>query len=242
MILQDLPFLIINKINLLLMILFNLYNQLRLHKLLEKEYINYSLNKLKAHGVIVTPTDTFYGISCDAFDSLAVDKIFKIKKRPKDQLLPVLISEKNELNRLGVKNNEIIDILTDNFWPGALTIILKSEAQFPNTIQDDLGFVGFRVPDISFTRNLIKELGNPITGTSANISGKKESKDISVIKNYFQKGEIDFYVDLECGKAKYSSTVIKIIDNKFSIIRQGAIMKKEIIKKVPKLIYSEDLL
>jgi L-threonylcarbamoyladenylate synthase len=206
--------------------------------LLEKEYINYSLNQLRSHGVIVTPTDTYYGISCDAFDSIAIDKIFKIKRRQKKQLLPVLISEKSELNELGVKTNKIIDLMTDYYWPGPLTIILKSERRFPNTIQDNLGFVGFRVPDISFTRNLIKQLGNPITGTSANISGKKESKDISVIKNYFKDGEIDYYVDLECGEANSSSTVIKLIDNKFSIIRQGEIAKEEIIKKIPSLIFS----
>ena len=206
--------------------------------MLEKEYINYSLNQLRSHGVIVTPTDTYYGISCDAFDSIAIDKIFKIKRRQKKQLLPVLISEKSELNELGVKTNKIIDLMTDYYWPGPLTIILKSERRFPNTIQDNLGFVGFRVPDISFTRNLIKQLGNPITGTSANISGKKESKDISVIKNYFKDGEIDYYVDLECGEANSSSTVIKLIDNKFSIIRQGEIAKEEIIKKIPSLIFS----
>jgi len=206
--------------------------------LLEKEYINYSLNQLRSHGVIVTPTDTSYGISCDAFDSIAIDKIFKIKRRQKNQLLPVLISEKSELNELGVKTNKIIDLMTDYYWPGPLTIILKSERRFPNTIQDNLGFVGFRVPDISFTRNLIKQLGNPITGTSANISGKKESKDISVIKNYFKDGEIDYYVDLKCGEANSSSTVIKLIDNKFSIIRQGEIAKEEIIKKIPSLIFS----
>ncbi len=206
--------------------------------MLEKEYINYSLNQLRSHGVIVTPTDTYYGISCDAFDSIAIDKIFKIKRRQKNQLLPVLISEKSELNELGVKTNKIIDLMTDYYWPGPLTIILKSERRFPNTIQDNLGFVGFRVPDISFTRNLIKQLGNPITGTSANISGKKESKDISVIKKYFKDGEIDYYVDLECGEANSSSTVIKLIDNKFSIIRQGEIAKEEIIKKIPNLIFS----
>lgn len=206
--------------------------------MLEKEYINYSLNQLRSHGIIVTPTDTYYGISCDAFDSIAIDKIFKIKRRQKNQLLPVLISEKSELNELGVKTNKIIDLMTDYYWPGPLTIILKSERRFPNTIQDNLGFVGFRVPDISFTRNLIKQLGNPITGTSANISGKKESKDISVIKNYFKDGEIDYYVDLECGEANSSSTVIKLIDNKFSIIRQGEIAKEEIIKKIPSLIFS----
>ena len=206
--------------------------------MLEKEYIDYSLNQLRSHGVIVTPTDTYYVISCDAFDSIAIDKIFKIKRRQKNQLLPVLISEKSELNELGVKTNKIIDLMTDYYWPGPLTIILKSERRFPNTIQDNLGFVGFRVPDISFTRNLIKQLGNPITGTSANISGKKESKDISVIKNYFKDGEIDYYVDLECGEANSSSTVIKLIDNKFSIIRQGEIAKEEIIKKIPSLIFS----
>ena len=64
--------------------------------MLEKEYINYSLNKLRSHGVIIVPTDTYYGISCDAFDSIAVDKIFKIKRREKNQLLPVLISDKTK--------------------------------------------------------------------------------------------------------------------------------------------------
>ena len=204
----------------------------------EKKYINCSLTKLRSHGVIVVPTDTYYGISCDALDSIAVDKIFRIKKRRKNQPLPVLISEKNQLNEFGVKRHRGLEKLMDCFWPGPLTLVLKVEKQFPKTLQDDLGFVGFRIPDISFTRNLITELGNPITGTSANISGKKESKNISVVKDYFKEGQIDYFVDLKCGKAKSFSTVIKINENNFSIIRQGIIMKDEIINKIPELIYS----
>ena len=204
----------------------------------EKEYINYSLTKLKSHGVIVVPTDTYYGISCDAFDSIAIDRIFTLKKRKKNQPLPVLLSDRDQLNKFGVKRNKDLDKLIDCFWPGPLTIVLKVETKFPSTLQDNEGFVGLRVPDISFTRNLIKELGNPITGTSANISGKKESKNISVVKSYFKEGQIDYFVDLKCGKNKKASTVIKIMGNKFSIIRQGIIMKNEIITRIPELNYS----
>ena len=85
--------------------------------------------------MIIVPTDTYYGISCDAFDSIAVDKIFKIKRREKNQLLPVLISDKNELQKLGIKNTKTLNFLTDNFWPGPLTIILKTEKNL-NTLID----------------------------------------------------------------------------------------------------------
>ena len=107
-----------------------------------------------------------------------------------------------------------------------------SSIGIPKEINNDSGFLGVRVPDHSFAVDLIKDLGQPITGTSANISNFPPSKDINEIKSTFGSN-ISNYVDLPFGKETLSSTVIKIDNNNvIDILREGPITIEDINKEI----------
>ena len=96
---------------------------------------------------------------------------------------------------------------------------------FPEgTVKDD-GWVGFRIPNLEFTRDLIRIIKKPVTGTSANISNFPETKDLGILKNSLNEKNIGKFVDINCGPEDLPSTVLKLDKNKIKIIREGPISK-----------------
>jgi|TARA_Y100000817_G_scaffold273587_1_gene233399 L-threonylcarbamoyladenylate synthase len=180
----------------------------------------------------ILPTDTFYALSVRANSSLAVKRLFEIKKRDLNKPVPILISSLNDISNYCDTSSETLQKLANKFWPGPLTIVLPLQGGIPKEINNDSGFLGVRVPDHSFAVDLIKDLGQPITGTSANISNFPPSKDINEIKSTFGSN-ISNYVDIPCGKETLSSTVIKIDNNNvIDILREGPITIDDINKEI----------
>ena len=124
-----------------------------------------------------------------------------------------------------------IDRLISKFWPGPLTLILETDYDFPEGTVKDKGWVGFRVPDLKFTRDLIRMFNRPLTGTSANISNFPETKDLDILKNNLKGKNIGKFVDINCGSENLPSTVLKIDRSKIIIIREGPI-SKSLIKSI----------
>jgi len=122
--------------------------------------------------------------------------------------------------------------VSNHFWPGPLTIVLPLTGTLPKILNNDSGFIGVRVPNHTFTLELLKKLNKPLTGTSANISGSPPSKDVNVIKTLFQN-DVERIIDIKCGAEELSSTVIKIDNNEgLTVLREGPISKDEIFKVV----------
>ena len=147
-----------------------------------KNELESSFNLLKKGEIIAMPTDTFYGLSCDPFNKNAVENLFTLKDRDKSKPLPLLISNKNDLLKFDVNFFDFEPIL-DAFWPGPLTIVVKTNYDFLEGMVKSDGYVGFRVPKLKFANDLMNLMKSPLTGTSANISGQPETKDINVIKD-----------------------------------------------------------
>mgnify|MGYP001399421947 FL=1 len=194
-----------------------------------KNELKDSFNLLKKGEIIAMPTDTFYGLACDPFNKNAVENLFKLKERDKSKPLPLLISNKNDLLKFGVKYLDFEPIL-DAFWPGPLTIVVKSNYNFLHGMVKNDGYVGFRVPKLKFAIDLISLIGAPLTGTSANISGCPETKDINVIKDSLDLNFIKKVVNISCGDEKNVSTVIKLSSNKIKLLRKGPIDFNQIIE------------
>ena len=174
--------------------------------------------------IITIPTDTFYGLACDATNVEAVEELFKIKERELNKPVPILIADSKDLNNFNAKSIAA-DKLISKFWPGPLTLILQTDYDFPEgTIKDD-GWVGFRIPNLEFTRDLIRIIKKPVTGTSANISNFPETKDLGILKNSLNEKNIGKFVDINCGSEDLPSTVLKLDKNKIKIIREGPISK-----------------
>ncbi len=166
---------------------------------------------IKKGGIVIFPTDTVYGIGCRFDNSESAEKITKIKNRPKNLPFPVLVANKNQLENYATIT-PLAQNLIEKYWPGALTIVLKSK---------DGNVTGFRMPNSKLVLDLISLSGIPIIGTSANFHGKNtaanfEQLDPDLIKlaDYVLKGD--------CSGGK-ESTVVDATGKGIKIIRQGAI-------------------
>lgn len=183
---------------------------------------------LKKGDIIAIPTDTYFGLACDPFNEDSLKNLFKLKHRNTDKPLPLLIADKHDLLKFGIDFSDFQSIL-DAFWPGPLTIVIKTDYNFKEGMVKNSGFVGFRVPNLNFTLDLINNFGSPLTGTSANLSGKPETKDINVLKDSLDLNNIKKIVNLSCGNEESASTVIKISKDKIKLLRDGPVKYKQII-------------
>lgn len=171
---------------------------------------------ISSGGVLVYPTDTLYGLGCDATSKEAVEKIYSIKKREGKKPLSILVSDFGMVKKycdVPPAHSKILHELL----PGPYTFILSLREKLP--VSDTLQ-AGVRVPEHMFMRQVAKELGVPIVTTSANVSGEKDAAELAGVNP-----EIAAAADLllDGGKCKYAqgSTVIDLVQMK--VLRKGAV-------------------
>jgi len=183
---------------------------------------------LKKGGVIAFPTDTVYGLGADAFNATAVERIYEIKKRPRHQQLPLLIADIKQLTTLANPIPEIAWFLASRFWPGGLTLVLPKTDSLPVYLASG-PTIAVRVPNHPVCLALIQHLGNPIIGTSANISGQPSVLTAEEVGQQLG-GKIDFIINGgECPGGK-ESTVVDATHEPPVILRQGIMPSDEIDK------------
>jgi L-threonylcarbamoyladenylate synthase len=183
---------------------------------------------LQKGGVIAFPTDTVYGLGADAFNSTAVEKIYEIKNRPKYKQLPLLIADVKRLATLADPIPEITWFLARRFWPGGLTLVLPKTDSVPAYLASG-STIAVRIPDHPVCLALIQHLGNPIIGTSANISGQPDALTAHEVRQQL-RGKIDFVINgSKCPGGKVS-TVVDVTRESPIILRQGLIPSHEIDK------------
>jgi len=178
--------------------------------------INNCITTLKKGGVILYPTDTIWGIGCDATNKKAVEKIKKIKKRQDDKSFIVLVDTLSQLRNITKKN---YNIKNDSKKP--TTIIYPKVYGIANNILANDGSCGIRVVKDIFCQKLIKKFGVPITSTSANISGNKNPKNFSEVDIHILNN-VDYIVNLRREEfMENPSRIIKINNlDKIEIIRE----------------------
>ena len=198
-----------------------------------KEAIQAALEVLRNGGVILYPTDTVWGIGCDATDPEAVAKIYSIKKREDSKSLVLLASDMDmscryvkEVPEMAIQLVEVNDKPMTIIYPGAIAgekDVMKADrrALAFNTVAED-GTVGIRIPMMDFCQQLVSRFGRPIVSTSANISGEATPKKYAEISEEI-KSAADHIVDpsLEKGATGQSSSIIKVgLDYSIEIIRK----------------------
>ena len=204
--------------------------------------IQKALEVLRSGGIILYPTDTVWGIGCDATDPAAVAKVYEIKKRADSKSLVLLASDMDmvcryvkEIPEMAVQLVGVNDKPMTIIYPGAVTgsaPVVSGEAgmAFPkadrhclayNTVAED-GTVGIRIPMMDFCQQLVAKFGRPIVSTSANISGEPTPKKFAEISDEIRDA-VDYIVDpsLEKGSTGQSSSIIKVgMDYSIEIIRK----------------------
>ena len=198
-----------------------------------KEEIQKALEVLRKGGIILYPTDTVWGIGCDATDPAAVARVYEIKRRSDSKSLVLLASDMDMVSRyikevpeMAIQLVEVNDKPMTIIYPGA--VVGSSENPKAdryclayNTVAED-GTVGIRVPMMEFCQQLSFRLGRPIVSTSANISGEATPKKFAEISQEI-KDAVDHIVDpsLERGATGQSSSIIKVsLDYSIEIIRK----------------------
>ncbi len=181
---------------------------------------------LKAGGVAVVPTDTVYGLACDAFNADAVEKLFLIKERDREKAIPVFVTDRGMLEQIARIDEPLATVLF-NFWPGALTAVLAAQHVFPEALLAGTLTVGVRIPNYSFILDLIRGYGKPLAVTSANKSGTDSSTRIARVAQDFQEGiGPDLLINAGDLPESAPSTVIDCTKTPPVILREGAISKK----------------
>lgn len=188
-----------------------------------QEEIQKALEVLKSGGTILYPTDTVWGLGCDATNPEAVEKIFKIKKRQEIKSLIVLIDNENKLNRYLKDIPEMAYDLIDN-TDKPLTIIYPGAKNLAQNAIDNDGSIGIRIPLNSglFCVKLIEKFGKPIVSTSANLSGEPTPYSFKEIDERILH-EVDYVVNLcqqETTRVKPSSIIKLELNGEFKIIRK----------------------
>jgi len=195
------------------------------------EAIDQAVAVLRKGGVILYPTDTVWGIGCDATDPEAVAKIYSIKKRSDSKSLVLLASDMDMVSRyikevpeMAIQLVEVNDKPMTIIYPGALAGTSQEKSPYAlayNVVAED-GTVGIRVPMSRFCQRLVSKLGRPIVSTSANISGEPTPKNFAEISDDI-KSAADHVVDssLDVESTGRPSSIIKLgLDYSIEIIRK----------------------
>ena len=178
-------------------------------------------------GLIAYPTDTVYGLGCNPFDADAVDRLVKAKERVKGSL-PILVSSFSEAERIG-EINDMSAALARRFWPGPLTLVVQTRNDLPAKVTDNSQLVGLRIPNHEATMRLILESGGAIVGTSANISGQRS---LSTAQEVLRElgGRIDLVLDGGHTILSRESTVVRIVGDEITVLREASISRDDILK------------
>ena len=197
------------------------------------EAIQKALEVLRSGGIILYPTDTVWGIGCDATDPEAVAKVYAIKNREDSKSLVLLASDMDmicryvkEVPEMAVQLVEVNNKPMTIIYPGAISgekgnMKADRRALAFNTVAED-GTVGIRIPMMDFCQQLVSKLGRPLVSTSANISGEPTPKKFAEISEAIRSA-VDHIVEpaLERGATGQSSSIIKVgLDYSIEIIRK----------------------
>jgi tRNA threonylcarbamoyl adenosine modification protein (Sua5/YciO/YrdC/YwlC family) len=175
---------------------------------------------LRNGGLVIIPTETVYGIAANNENNKTIERLYEIKKRPKDKPFSLHLSSKENVEKYAVDILPVAYRLMDKFWPGPLTLVLKDKAG---------GKIGMRIPDHKIALAIIHEAGVPVVCPSANLSGNNPPQTVEEAL-----GDLDGRVDLAIDTGKTAlgkeSTVVDATQSPVEILREGAIPKEEIMR------------
>ena len=193
----------------------------------EQRVVDYSASFIRRGCVVGIPTDTFYGLAADPLNLASIEEVFRIKGRPETKALPILINSIEQAVTLIRDVPDVFLTLAHKFWPGALTLVVDATHRLPLKVTGNTGRVALRWPDSRVTTALIEAVGGPITGTSANLSGFPSCTSAQQIVK--QLGDrLPLILDAGDTGAILASTIVRIIGDDWTVVREGALPESEI--------------
>jgi L-threonylcarbamoyladenylate synthase len=177
---------------------------------------------VRTRGVIAYPTDTFYGLGADPRDPEAVRRIFAIKGREAGQPILLLLHDRSEVAAWASTVTPSAERLMERFWPGPLTLVFPAAPHVLPELTGGSGTIGLRVPGNKLTRELLRNLGTALTGTSANRSGGRDPRTADEVMR--EVGDrVELVLDGGTTTGDRPSTVVDVTVEPPRIIRRGTI-------------------
>jgi L-threonylcarbamoyladenylate synthase len=174
---------------------------------------------LERGGLVAVPTETFYGLAVNPFDSAALDRMSTVKGRTEGKPILVLVSSLGDVSSFAEKIPSAASVLMEAFWPGALTILFPARASIPSAITAGTGQVGIRLSSCQPLREMLARVG-PLTGTSANRTGASPAQTARDVEQALGEN-VDVIIDAGPTPGGLPSTVVE--SETLRIVRDGAI-------------------
>jgi len=184
---------------------------------------------IRSGGVVIVPTETFYGLAADPFREHAVERIFSIKSRDHDKPLPLIAASIESVARLVEPPESQMAALMEAFWPGSLTLLLRPIPPLPHLLMGQGGKIGVRVPPPCPARTLAERSGGWITATSANLTRDPNPREISQIDPAVVAA-VDLVVNLGPSPGGLPSAVVDCEGSRVRILREGAVSESELLQ------------
>jgi L-threonylcarbamoyladenylate synthase len=192
--------------------------------------VRQAVQVLRNGGLVAVPTDTLYGLAACALNEVAVHRVFTAKGRSGGMPLPVLIADTKDLATYAVDILPVAWKLAERFWPGPLTLVLRKAPVVPYVVTGGADTVGLRVPASDLVREIIRGLGAPITGTSANRTGRPGLTTADEVMAEL-RGLVDLVLDIGPITSDYqgaASTVLDMLAEPPLILREGPVSAEDI--------------
>lgn len=186
-----------------------------------------AISALQQGGVIAFPTDTVYGIGASLEHPGALQRLYDLKGRSPDKPLPILIARIEMLDQLSPDVDERLVDLAEQFWPGALTIVLPAADHLPAEVKAPDNTIGVRLPNHSIPLTIAERAGGAIAATSANLSGQSAAHAASEIRDAMGS-TIDVILDGGFAPQENASTVVRVVDGEIVVLREGVISTEEL--------------
>lgn len=190
---------------------------------------------LAANGLLAVPTETFYALAAHPFREEALKRLFALKERPLDKPVLLLLSGPEMLPRVAGEVTETARRLMARFWPGPLTLIVPARPDLSAYLTGGSGTVGVRQPRQRATLRLLAALGFPLTGTSANRSGRPPVIAAHEVEREFSPG-IDLIVDDGPCPGGLASSIVDVTASPPRLRRAGAVALAELREALPNLL------
>ncbi len=193
----------------------------------DKELIHHAAEIIKRGGIVAFPTETVYGLGADAFNPLAVARIFEVKRRPSFDPLIVHVANPADVKKLVKEIPSNAKKLIERFWPGPLTVVLLKEEDIPDIVTAGLPTLAIRMPSHPMALSLIKESNSPIAAPSANPFGYLSPTTAEHVRE--QLGDqVDLILDGGPCPVGVESTIVSFLEERPRLLRPGGVSLEEI--------------
>lgn len=185
-----------------------------------KKTVAQAVDSINKGEIIVCPTDTVYGLLCDATSQKAVEKVFKIKKRDKSKKFPIFVKDIEVAKKAAFVNEKQERILKTQ-WPGRITFVLEGKEKGINFLFSADQTIALRIPSHRLVNKILEKVGRPLVGTSANISERPAPTKIREVINSFEDEENQPDLIINDGNLPENkpSTIVDLTKNKTKILR-----------------------